>query len=190
MMQNLDTFIEDRLRHPGVTSDVHPGTALSRTGFDWARHARRQTSHLHQRATIVFLGALEGTSMRTREGNTVDCCGDPWVSEYSARASRVMRAFGGGERKVYWYTLPAPRRESLRQVYAAVNAGLRRAAGGRPNVRLLALDDLLTPGFVYRRTTVVDGRRVPMHEQDGIHLSVPVSSLAAWLAVRAVRADL
>jgi hypothetical protein len=186
-MQNVDTFLSDMLHSRERTvTDIKVGTGISKTGFSWPQHARRQAARVRPHAVIVFLGANEGASMRTSTG-MVECCAEPWTTEYSRRVRDMMRAYSRqGRGRVVWLTLPAPRKKGLREIYAAVNSAIRAAAQDVAGVYVLPLDNVLTPGFRYRATVTIGGRRRPIHEADGIHLSLPAAELAARLAARAL----
>jgi hypothetical protein len=89
---------------------------------------------------------------------------------------------------VLWLALPAPRAKGFVPLFSGVDAALRRAATEVAGVQVLALDDLLSPGFRYRSTLMVRGRRVKLHETDGIHLSAAGGSYVASLAIAALKA--
>jgi hypothetical protein len=189
MMQIVASYLGDRLRRRAeVHTDVHPGTGPSKTGFDWVAQARRQTARVRQRATLVFLGANDGPTMTTPAGDRVRCCGEGWVSEYARRAGRMMRAWTRGGRHVVWMTLPAPRDAELASIFLKVDEGILRAAAGTPRVEVLRLDEVFTPGFRYVKTVEVGGRRIRPLDRDGAHLSAQGASVAAGLAIRALRA--
>src|SRR4051812_18134263 len=73
LMQNVDTFLSDMLHSRERTvPDIKVGTGISKTGFSWPQHARRQAARVRPHAVIVFLGANEGASMRASTG-MVEC---------------------------------------------------------------------------------------------------------------------
>lgn len=189
MVVKLLSFLDDRLLgRAAVTRDVHPSTGLAKPGFDWLGTARRITARLRQRATVVFMGGNDYFPMTTPEGARVPCCNPTWVSEYARRARRLMRIYGrGGRGYVLWLALPAPRQRELAPAWAAVDQAARRAASSLRRVRVLALDDLFTPGFRYRDKMPVNGRELTVRSRDGKHLSLEGAAIAVRLVLRALR---
>lgn len=187
-MQIVASYLGDGLRgRARVTTDIEPGAGVSKPGVDWMARARSQARRLHPRVTVAFIGGNEGFPMRTPAGTSVDCCGDPWVAEYARRERLMTRAWSrSGAGRVLWLALPAPRGRGRAAIAARVDVALRRAAMDLPGVDVLALDDILTPGFRYRDTFEVRGRTRRLHESDGAHLSAAAGSYVA----RLVRSEL
>ncbi len=188
-MQGLDQILRDRLAgRARVSADTRISTGLSKPGFDWLGHARRTANRLRPAATVMFLGGNEGYPMTAAGGETVKCCGDPWINAYAQRARRVMLAYArGGAASVVWLRLPAPRHQGVAIVRFAVNEALERAAAGLPTVQTLPLDEILTPGWRYSDTILYRGRRVRVRVSDGAHLSIPGARIAAGEVIRALR---
>jgi hypothetical protein len=188
MMANLDTIVGDRLGgRARVNSELYFATGLSKPGFDWIQAARRDGQSHHPSAVVVFIGAVEGFSMRNRSGGSIPCCGQDWVAEYARRVSAVVRGYAYGRRtRVFWLTQPAPRDADRAQVYQAVNNALSLATRSSPRLRLVDVAELLTPGFVYRMFMEVDGRRIRVRARDGLHLSLAGARLASTLVMRAL----
>jgi lysophospholipase L1-like esterase len=186
MIQIVDSFLAQRLPRVAVHSDARISTGISKPALlDWRAHARSQARGRPD-VTVVSLGANDGFAMAG-----ADCCGPAWIAEYARRAREMMRTYArGGRGRVYWLTLPAPRAGFFREVYPAVNAAIRQAAQGlADDVRVIALDQVFTPGDRYRRSMRIRGKRVPVRQKDGIHLNTRGASLAAKLVIRALRAD-
>ena len=191
MIQYVDVALERRLQRR-VVSDAQIATGISKPlPLDWPRYAVEQVDRHKQGATVMFVGANDGFDMRTPEGTRVRCCARPWRIEYARRASAMMAAYAReGAAKVYWLTLPQAREGFFREVYPAVNAGLRRASREhRDDVRLIRLNDVFTPRGRYRETMRWKGRTVVVRQDDGIHLSPAGADIAATLVEDALRAD-
>lgn len=180
MTQNLDTALDDALvRQADVVGEVRLSTGLAKPGFSWPRFARTQVARHRPAATVVALGTNDGYDM-----DPIACCGPLWIAEYARRARTLMRIYG----RVIWMTVPAARDTRRAGFTDAINAALVRAARGRPGVTLLRADRLLTPGGRFQDALRVDGRRVQVREQDGVHLSIAGARLMAQVAVRRLRA--
>ena len=192
MMFSVKEYIEDRIdRAARVAADLKPATGVSKFGFDWIDHALSQAGKFQPHATVVFLGANDGHPMKTPTGQEVECCGEPWIAEYARRVSEMMSAyFRDGAGRVVWMTLPAPRDEDARGIFASVNAAVRRAASEAPRVRVVAIDEIFTPDFTYRKSIQRGGRRIRVRAQDGIHLSVPGAQIAAGVVEQVLRSEL
>jgi lysophospholipase L1-like esterase len=186
MIQIIDSYLKQRIRSARVRSDARISTGLSKPSLlDWQAHARRQAASRPD-AVVMFIGANDGFPM-----GDAACCGADWIAEYARRARRMMRTYArAGRARVYWLLLPAARGGSFREVFSAVNAGLRRAARGLgDDVRLVDLVEVFTPGGRYRDSMEVDGKLVRVRQSDGVHLNTTGASLAASIVIRALRRD-
>ena len=174
-IQGVDGFLADRLRRVArVRSDSWPGTGLSRStpDFDWRRLARKQVSDLEPWVTVVSVGINEGYAMKTPKGETVACCSAAWVAEYARRVRAMMVTYArAGAARTLWLDLPVPRNPGLANVVAAVDTAISLAAGGLDAVRVIGLQELLSPGGRYRESIRHNGRTVRVRQPDGIHLS-------------------
>jgi hypothetical protein len=163
-----------------VRTDIHYGAGISNPfGLDWREEARAVVARRRPDVVILLLGGTEGWAL----GST-SCCGAAWIGEYAARVREVMvTLLQQGAAQVYWMTLPAPADPRRVKPLRAANAALARAVQGlEPWARLVDITSLLTPGFVYRESTLIDGVVTPLRMPDGMHLSHP----GALMAVHAV----
>jgi lysophospholipase L1-like esterase len=175
-----------------VVRDPHIGTGISKTGFvDWGKLSTQQVREHEPDAVVVFIGANEGFPLPGPRGRQVDCCGPEWAAEYAYRVRRMMNTYRqGGEARVYWLTLPAPRDGDRQEIARAVNAAISVAAEPyRAQVRVLDMSELFTPGGSYRDAMTVDGRRQIVREADGVHLNGTGAGIAAEVVLAAVRKD-
>jgi hypothetical protein len=189
MIQIVDSFMRERAgsRRGVVRTDARVATGISKPSLlDWPAHASEQAASVRPDATVVFLGANDGFPMAG-----ADCCGTAWIAEYARRAREMMRTYArGGRGRVYWLLLPAPRDGFFREAFPAVNSALRQAARGLgDDVRLIALDEVFTPGGRYRGSMKIDGKRVRVRQDDGVHLNATGAELAAGLVIDALRRD-
>jgi lysophospholipase L1-like esterase len=175
-----------------VVRDPHIGTGISKTGLvDWGKLSTQQVREHVPDAVVVFIGANEGFPLPGSRGREVECCGPEWAAQYAYRVRRMMNTYRqGGEARVYWLTLPAPRDGDRQEIARAVNAAIPVAAEPyRAQVRVLDMSDLFTPGGSYRDAMTVDGRRQIVREADGVHLNGTGAGIAAEVVLDAVRRD-
>jgi lysophospholipase L1-like esterase len=185
-MQGIDTFLADELGDAAkVRSDVRPGTGISKPLGPWATLARTQTEHLRQAATVVSLGVADGFPLRARDGTRQECCGAAWIAEYTRRVRAMMKTYlRHGRARVLWLTLPIPK--GPREVTDAVNRSVLQAAEGLAGVSVLRMDLVFTPdGF--RDVMPYRGRPVDVREEDGIHLNIAGTAIAAKIVAAALR---
>ncbi|MEA2224114.1 MAG: uncharacterized protein QOH83_2490 [Solirubrobacteraceae bacterium] len=185
-MQGIDSFLADELGDTAkVRSDVHPGTGISKPLGPWATLPRTQTEHLRQAATVVSLGVADGFPLRTRDGPTQECCGPAWIAEYTRRVRAIMKTYlRHGRARVLWLTLPIPK--GPREVTDAVNRSVVQAAEGLAGVSVLRMDLFFTPdGF--RDVMPYRGRSVDVREEDGIHLNITGTAIAAKIVAAILR---
>lgn len=187
-IQGIDSYLSDGLGSAfHVESQYRVGTGISKDepAPTWTQFARDEASQVRPEATAISIGANEGFAMSTPSGGTVKCCGEDWVTEYVRRVRDIMESFGrSGTARVLWLTLPAPRSPEVAAITASVNAAIARAATGLSYVRLVPIDQIITPGFRFRETGQFGGKEVVLREPDGIHLSPKGTEIAAD-AVRA-----
>ena len=183
MIQIVDSHLRRRLRGVRVRSDARISTGISKPAMlDWVALARRQAAARRPNVTVMFLGANDGFPIRG-----VSCCGRAWIEGYAARVRRMIASYRRrGAARVYWLTLPAPRRGSFARVFRAVNAALRLAEPAlEGSGRILDMGRVFTPGGRFR--TSIGGRVV--RQPDGVHLNVLGASIAANVVIRALRRD-
>jgi hypothetical protein len=184
LMQSTDAVLGDRLTHRArMLSDVRVGSKISLPNpVDWSRLPGVQMKRHGPAATVIFLGNVEGFPMKTRAGDEVVCCGEPWIAEFARRSRHVFEAYRRGGRAVVWLNVPIARDSERRTINLAVNAALARAVQGLERAALVDAAKIFTPGGVYRDAMTDRGRSVRVREPDGVHLSPE----GAAIAVRAV----
>jgi hypothetical protein len=194
MIEIVDNFLRDRLEpyRLHVKFDDHIGTGLSKPfQLNWPRHARRMARRYHPRASVVFIGANDGFSLRYH-GKRVNCCSRKWTLAYAREVRKMMRALErGGKSRVYWLTLPAARKHTWNRIYRHVNRGIEIAAREERHrkVEIVDLRPVFTPTGHYRRSIRRRGKRVVVRQSDGIHLNRAGAAIAARMIERAMRRD-
>ena len=131
-MQGVDSFLADELYGVAdVVSDSRIGSGISR-GVYWMFHAQSQTKRLHQRATVMSVGAaVDAFPIPDALGVDQPCCGATWIAAYAARVRAIMLTFlQGGRGKVVWMTPPEPRDAQRAEITHAINVAVERAATG------------------------------------------------------------
>jgi lysophospholipase L1-like esterase len=176
MSMPLDAEVARRLADEPieVLRDPQIGTGISKADIgDWGSISVRQTEKEKPDAIVIFIGANEGFPMPKAGGGAVDCCGVDWAAEYASRVRRMMDTYRqGGDARVYWLTLPAPRDEERQSVARVVNEAI--AVGAQPfraHVRVVDMVEMFTPGGKYSDSIDVDGKATLVRESDGVHLN-------------------
>lgn len=137
-----------------------------------------------QRVELAFVGNATSACMTSRIGGR-----PPGVlslakrqqiaSAYTADLSALIRWNRNNRVLTYLVLPPAMARGTWHgQLTASLTAAMTRLAAQNPaHVRLnRAPRDTLTPGGVYRQTTVLNGRTVQLRHRDGTHLFAPVGT--------------
>jgi hypothetical protein len=189
MVERVGRHIRRALRGPKVRvrTDIHYGGGISNPfGLDWREEARTIVARRRPDVVVLLLGGTEGWAL-----GSAGCCGAAWIGEYAARVREIMQTLEqAGAAQVYWMTLPAPADPRRVKPLRAANTALARAVQGlEPWVRLVDISALLTPGFVYRASTLIDGLVTPLRMPDGMHLSHPGALMAANEVERWLRHD-
>jgi len=171
-----------------VQQDIHFGAGISHNYvYDWRNASRRDTTSARPPDIVVlFLGGTEGPAF-----GAVPCCGPDWIAIYRKRARQIMKTYlREGAAQVYWLNLPAPADPARVPALRAANQGLALAVKGlQPWVRVLDEAELLTPGFVYRYSAVVNGQTVILRQSDGLHLSRVGAIMSAQMVKQAMLTD-
>ena len=82
---------------------------------------------------MVFVGANEGFAMPGAGGAEIECCGPDWAAEYAYRARAMIDTYRrGGDARVYWLTVPAPRDADRARISRSVNAAIAVGRGALP----------------------------------------------------------
>jgi hypothetical protein len=185
MMAQLVDPISDDLG-PQVVTDtlLEGGGRLTDPVFDWYRAARRRIASLKPAAAVILIGGGDGFPLRVGAG-TVACCSDAWINAYARRVVAMMRTLRrGGRTRVAWVLYPATAQAASREILAAVNSAIRRAAPRVRKVRVADLNPLISPGFVFREYGTFNGRTVKLRAADGMHFTLPGARIAAAHIVR------
>jgi lysophospholipase L1-like esterase len=190
----LDAEVARELSDDGieVVRDPRIGTGISKADIgDWGSISVKQVDKEEPDAIVIFIGANEGFPMPKAGGGTVKCCGADWAVEYASRVRLMMDTYRqDGEARVYWLTLPAPRDGDRQKVADVVNEAIEVAAQPyRPDVRVLDMVELFTPGGDYRDSMDVDGEERIVRESDGVHLNKEGAGLAADRVLDALTDD-
>ncbi|HEX8207789.1 MAG TPA: hypothetical protein VF587_17115 [Solirubrobacteraceae bacterium] len=183
MIQIVDSHLKRRLPGVRVRSDARISTGISKPAMlDWVALARRQAASRRPNVTVMFIGANDGFAI-----GGVNCCSQRWIEGYAARVRRMIASYRRrGAARVYWLTLPAPRKPTFARVFRAVNAALRLAEPAlRGSGRILDMGRVFTPGGRFRAS--MQGRVV--RQPDGVHLNVRGAAIAAGVVIRALRRD-
>lgn len=194
LIQPLDDVMVRPVKRAGgrVIKDPRPGTGLTRPLiFDWLSHARRQVRKRRPRATVMFIGGGDTEPLTSRGGPRVACCRRAWIDAYADRVERMMRTYTNRKRRhVYWLTLPAPRQDSRRPQFLAINYAIAQAArkaGARAHV--VDTVPVLSPGNRFHRRLRYRGESVVVRAGDGVHLSRAGARIARDMVMRAMRRD-
>jgi hypothetical protein len=191
MVQPLDAQMTRHFKDGSakVITDPRPGTGISRPVLlDWTKHALVQTRKRRPDAVAVLIGAAtDAEPLPLLGGRQVACCRRAWIEAYQKRVETMMRNYlTRADTRVYWFTLPAPRKTEWQMRFNAVNLAFQNAAAAvGDRVTLVDLIPALTPGNVFRRR--VNGKVV--RDKDGIHLNAAGSKIARKLLLKAMRAD-
>ncbi len=184
-IMGIDSFLADRLGSGGrVVSDFHVGTGITTPGeTSWKAFATRQSRRFHPDVTVISVGANEGYPF----GDT-ECCDTPWVTKYATYLRALMDRYQrDGAAHVAWLTLPIPQDDRRAAITRAVNRAIFAAAAGQKGVVVVDLVAVFTPDGRFRQSMTYEGRSVRVREDDGLHLSVAGTKIAADAALKAIR---
>ena len=186
-MQGIDSHLADELGDAArVRSDLHPGTGLVKPGGPWEKLAAFHVRAVRQDVTVISIGAADDFRLRAFDGTVHECCDEAWIDEYSGRVRRQMRTYRRrGAARVVWLTLPIPRGERPFAT-AAVNAAVIRASAGLRGITVARMDIVFTPDG-HREVMSYRGREVRIFRQDGVHLTIAGTAIAAKLVAAMVR---
>lgn len=188
IMEQLSVPIEDGLPASAlVESRLKGGGGLADPQFDWIALAQARTKALKPKVSAVLLGGGDGDVLRNPlTGAIVPCCGDGWITAYSARIQEMLGVLTEGGGRAIWILNPIPDNPGRAPVVAAVGAAARRAVPNVPRSRIVDLASILSPGGVYTDTIVHEGRPVVVGAGDGLHLTVAGADIGAAPVLSAI----
>nr|MDT0667918.1 hypothetical protein [Micromonospora sp. DSM 115978] len=125
----------------------------------------------------AVVGALVGNAGQglTLPGGGVLSAGSPeWVEEYRRRAIVVMQIWtDGGQRRVYWMSMPPARSSQLDGYYRKINEAVADAARRVPGVTYVDVAGRLSDNGGYNDYLRDDGgNTVLARTRDGVHLTL------------------
>lgn len=186
-MQGIDSHLADELGAAArVRSDLHPGTGLVKPGGPWENLAAFHVRAVKPDVTVISIGAADDFRLRAFDGTVHECCDEAWIGEYTGRVRQQMQTYlRRGTARVVWLTLPIPRGERPFAT-TSVNAAVIRASAGLRGVAIARLDIVFTPDG-HREFMLHRGRDVRIFRQDGVHLTITGTAIAARLVAAIVR---
>jgi len=190
-MQGIDSYLSDELLESAtLRSDVQLGSAISRGTF-WMDHAAVQTKRLHQRVSVISIGAaFDGFPLEPPGGGAkVECCEEPWAALYAARVRTIMQTYlRRGRGRVFWLTPPLPRDPVRLKITSAITIAIERAATGLEGVKVIRVHELFSPAGTYTEIIRYRGRDVRVRDADGVHLNISGTAIMARLLAPQLRA--
>ena len=186
-MQGIDSYLADELGDAAsVRSDLHPGTGLAKPDGPWETLAAFQMRVAKPDVTVISIGAADDFPVRAYDQSVHQCCDDGWVLEYAGRVRQTMQTYlRRGRSRVVWLTLPIPRGERPFAA-ASVNEAVIRASLGLTGVTVLRMDQVFTPDG-HREVMPYRGRNVRIFREDGVHLTITGTAIAARLVADSLR---
>jgi hypothetical protein len=191
-MQGIDSYLADELVDDAtLRSDIQLGSAISRGDF-WADHAVTQTKRLHQRVSVMSIGAaFDGFPLKGPGDEKAECCEEPWVALYAARVRAIMQTYlRRGRGRVFWLTPPLPRDPVRLRITSAITLAIERAAVGLEGVKVIRVDQIFSPAGTYTAVIRHRGRDVRVRDADGVHLNISGTAIMAQLLAPQIRAAL
>ena len=180
MMYVMQFRLFDRLTEAGGVpiADSKFSTGITKPWIlDWHRYATAQTARFQPDVTLMAIGANDHFSI---EG--IQCCSGAWRAAYTRSIRDLARSFG----PTYWILLPLPRSKKLATAFRAVNRSILAA---RPDVAVINLTRVFAPTGVARKFMTYRGKRIRVHQRDGVHLSKPSIAIANGVLVRRLQRD-
>ncbi len=176
-IQGIDSFLDDKIgATTRVVSDFHVGTGITTPGeVTWKQFAGWQTDKNQQRVTVISIGANEGYSFTSDN----PCCEEKWVHTYANYLKAMIKTYTAHGGHVAWLTLPMPKQALRQDITRAVNQAIGEAAAGNKDVVVVDLGAVFTPGGVYSDDIDYNGQRTRVREEDGLHLNVAGTRIAA-----------
>ncbi|WP_241832311.1 SGNH/GDSL hydrolase family protein [Pseudofrankia sp. EUN1h] len=173
-------------------TDTRFGTGLVRPDFfDWASHAREQIAARDPEVVVVALGANDGQGITLPDGTVLPAGSPRWADEYRRRALVLLRIWtDGGQRRVYWASLPPARSGRLDGYFRQLNAAVADAARQVPGAEFLDLTPELTDqGHYSDYLRNPAGHTVLARTRDGVHYTLDGSRIVAVPILAALTAD-
>jgi hypothetical protein len=170
-----------------VYKATKPGSGLVRPdNYDWNRAARRIIRRRKPTTLVVMIGGNDRQDMIVR-GRRLERFSQAWYREYRKRVGKFANILSASRARIIWVGLPRVRSGKMTRDYAKFNE-IFRATARRIGARYVPTRGVLGGGTgAYRKSgTGVNGRRVTLRKDDGIHLTRAGSRLIGRYVARRI----
>lgn len=171
-----------------VYKDTKAGTGLARPDvYNWHRQIRRIIRRRRPDVMVVMLGGNDRQDMIIR-GRRLKRFTRAWYERYERRVIRFAKSVVRRGRRVYWVGLPEVSSKRMTRDYARFNEIFRRVAR-RYRIRYIDTRGVLSDrrGRYQAYGPGVDGSRVRLRLDDGIHLTRQGSRVLGQYVARYIR---
>jgi hypothetical protein len=172
-------YLEQALeKDPGylVARQGKSSTGLARPDFyNWMKEGQSQCQKEHPDAVVVMFGGNDGQGLwmgRKAEPKWIRYEEEGWTAEYRRRVNEFADVVSAGGKELIWIGMPVMRPTKLHSRVAHMNDIYRAEMAIRPNAHFIDIWPILANGEgKYADHVKVDGKKVRVRAQDGVHLS-------------------
>ncbi|MCA9705042.1 MAG: DUF459 domain-containing protein [Myxococcales bacterium] len=193
----LGLYLGNRLTALGYTvhRKARSASGLARPDFfDWPAEAARQYAEFRPDATLCMFGGNDGQGLHMGKGadpQWIRWGDEGWDEEYGRRVDAFVDAVTPAGEAMCWLGMPMVRPTKLRgrvQHLNEIYAAKMSEHEGRHFVDTWPL--LATPEGEYAEHKTIDGKKVKLRGNDGVHLTVKGAHYVADELAPAVQAAL
>jgi hypothetical protein len=171
----LEQALEKKQGH-AVARHGKSSTGLARPDFyDWIKQGRHERESQHPDAVVVMFGGNDGQGLwmgKKAEPKWIRYEEENWTPEYRRRVNAFADTVTGGGETLIWIGMPVMRPSKLHKRVGHMNDIYRAEMAIRPRAHFVDIWPLLADAAgKYTDHVKIEGKRVRVRAQDGVHLS-------------------
>ena len=188
----LGEYIETSLGESGFSTQRHArnSSGLARPDFyDWHAAAKKDIARYKPAAVVVNFGGNDGQALFMGESakpQWIKWDEEGWAAEYRRRVDSLAEILAANGARVFWMGMPEMKSNKLDGRMGRLNGIYEAAMQARPDGHYISTRGLMPGASGYTEFAQVNGKKVRVRAEDGVHYSIHGARIVAAAVVPAV----
>jgi uncharacterized protein len=181
----LGKNIEGALTSAGFTTQRHAksSSGLARPDFyDWPAAAKTMCQRFSPDAVVVMFGGNDGQALFMGEDAKPEWIrweDQAWAAEYTARVKTFADAIAPNGEQIFWMGMPEMKSSKLDGRMERMNGIYAAQMSARSNGHYLSTRGLMPGVQGYSEFATIEGKKVRVRTEDGVHYSLHGAAIVA-----------